>query len=227
MADSTSNVRADFDRIALLACDEGWSQNNHYHDFLLRHVPANCRRALEIGCGAGEFSRRLARLAGNVLALDLSPQMIRVARERSRELPNIDFKVTDAVAFDFPSEEFDVIATIATLHHLPLELMLAKCRSALKKNGVLLILDLFEPESLSDYLTSALALPVSLGFRLIRHHRLRPPATVRAAWAEHEQHDSFPKLSRVRALCAEALPGARVRRHLLWRYSVVWRKTVV
>jgi hypothetical protein len=28
----------------------------------------------------------------------------------------------------------------------------------------------------------------------------------------------------VRDACEAELPGAKVRRHLLWRYSVVWRK---
>jgi ubiquinone/menaquinone biosynthesis C-methylase UbiE len=153
--------------------------------------------------------------------------MIRRARERSVDFSNIDFQLADAAACDFPSEEFDVIATIATLHHLPFALMLRKLKRALKPNGTLLILDLFEPEGFSDYLTSALALPVNVCLRLIRRHRLRPPAEVRAAWAEHERHDSFLTLSQVRETCAKVLPGAQVRKHLLWRYSVVWKKTVV
>lgn len=227
MADSTSDVRAEFDRIALLASEEGWNQNSHYHDFLLRHVPLKCERALEVGCGAGEFSRRLAGRARQVLALDLSPEMIRLALERSGEFPNITFQVGDATRYDFPAEEFDVIATIATMHHLPFELMLSKFKRALKAGGLLLVLDLFEPETLADYFIGTLALPVSISLRLIKQGRLRPPAQVRATWAEHERHDSFPPLSRVRAVCAKVLPGALIRRHLLWRYSVVWKKIVV
>jgi hypothetical protein len=50
---------------------------------------------------------------------------------------------------------------------------------------------------------------------------------VRAAWAEHEQYDVYPTLSEAREACAQILPGASVRRHLLWRYSVIWRKVVV
>ena len=68
-----SAIQTDFDRIALLSADDGWTQNNHYHNFLLRHVPAKCESALEIGCGTGAFSRRLAQHAQKVLALDLSP----------------------------------------------------------------------------------------------------------------------------------------------------------
>lgn len=227
MADSTSITQVEFDRIALLSGEERWSQNKHYHDFLLRHVPPRCRRVLEIGCGTGAFSRRLAARSERVLALDLSPQMIRIARERSPEFPNIDFHVADVLKRDFPDEGFDLIATIATLHHLPLRLMLSKMKNALKPNGVLIILDLFEPEGIYDVVTNVLAMHVSVGSRLIKSGRLRPPAALRAAWAEHAQHDSFTTVSEVRRLSAEILPGAQVRKHLLWRYSVIWKKAVV
>ncbi|MBD0371909.1 MAG: methyltransferase domain-containing protein [Pyrinomonadaceae bacterium] len=224
---TTATIQAEFDRIALVTSAEGWSQNSYYHDFLLRHTPAGCRKALEIGCGTGAFSRRLAARSEHVTALDLSPEMIRIARERSAEFPNIEFHVQDAASSDFPSEEFDCIATIATLHHLPFKLMLDKMKRALRVGGVLLILDLLEPESFYDLLTSAVAYPVCASLRLLKQRRLRPPAEVRAAWAEHEQYDSYLTLSEVRAACNEALPGARVRRHLMWRYSVVWKKVVV
>jgi ubiquinone/menaquinone biosynthesis C-methylase UbiE len=106
-----SVVQADFDRLALLDA-EGWTQNNHYHNFLLRHVPSGCESALEVGCGTGAFARRLAERARHVTALDLSPEMIRVARSRSAEYANIEFQVADALAWDFPAAHFDCIANI-------------------------------------------------------------------------------------------------------------------
>jgi SAM-dependent methyltransferase len=113
------------------------------------------------------------------------------------------------------------------MHHLPVKLMLSKFRRALRPGGVLLILDLVEPEGFRDRLMNALALPACVGLRLLHQRRLRPPASVRAAWAEHEQFDTYPTLAEVRKVCSELLPGAEVRRHLLWRYSVIWRKVVV
>ena len=67
--------------------------------------------ALDIGCGTGSFAR--------LLALDLSPQMIQVAQERSRPYTNIDFRVANAMTWQYPNERFDCIASIAALHHLP------------------------------------------------------------------------------------------------------------
>jgi ubiquinone/menaquinone biosynthesis C-methylase UbiE len=223
MTEAMSDVRADFDRIALLSGEE-WGHNGHYHEFLARHVPAPCREALEVGCGTGAFSRRLAKSSERVLALDLSPNMVGLARERSARFPNIEFRVADVLEMELPAERFDCIATIATLHHLPVAEVLPKLKGALKPGGVLLVLDLFQGEGLSDAFRNALAVPVSLGLRLVRRGRLLPPREVRRAWNEHGRHDSYLTMAQVGEVCAELLPGALITRHLLWRYSVVWKK---
>ena len=224
-------IQTEFDRIALVS-DEGWSHNSHYHKFLLQHLSRGCREALEIGCGTGAFSRALAERAEHVTALDLSPEMIRIARSRSRHVPNLDFQLADVMSRELPAEQFDCIGSLATLHHVPLHSVLLKFKESLKPGGILLVLDLFERErnvfkwdGLRDWLLHLAAIPLSVGLRLLHTGRLLPPREVRAAWAEHEKHDLFPAVSEVRELCAEILPGAKVTQHLFWRYSIVWRKT--
>ncbi|MDQ1638309.1 MAG: hypothetical protein QOF62_1648 [Pyrinomonadaceae bacterium] len=267
-----STFQADFDRIAL-ASPEGGTQNEHYHNFLLKQLPSRCDQVLEIGCGTGTFACALAARSNHVLGIDLSPEMIRLARERTTQLrkargqedrgqqegvqeargqeggtpplwfSNLEFQVGDILQFDLPSEHFDCIASIATLHHLPFREVLLKMKAALKPGGVLLILDLFEPQrplndlfrrrsfanvlnprSWFDYFSNFVALPVSVSLRLFHHRRLRPRREVRAAWAAHEAHDRYPTMSEVRAICADLIPGAKIKKHLLWRYSIVWRK---
>jgi len=208
-----STIQTDFD------------QNNRYHNFLLRGLGSGCQAALEIGCGKGEFSQRLAQRSERVLALDLSPEMIRIARARFAHLPNIEFQIADVMSYDLAPEGFDCIATIATLHHLPLREALLKMKAALKPGGVLLVLDLFKAAGLMDALLNPLAVSVSLSLRLIQQRRLLPKREVRAAWAAHERHDIYPTIKEVHALCAEILPGAKIKKHLLWRYSVVWKKS--
>jgi SAM-dependent methyltransferase len=218
-----STIQTDFDRIALVSPD-GSIQNSHYHNFLLRRLGLRCQAALEVGCGKGEFSRRLAGRSERVLALDLSPEMIRIARARSAHLTNIEFQIADVMLYDLPPEGFDCIATIATLHHLPLREVLLRMKAALKPGGVLLLLDLFEPAGLMDAILNPLAVSVSVSLRLIQYGRLRASRAVRDAWAAHERHDIYPTMKEVRALCAEILPGAKIKKHLLWRYSMVWEK---
>src|ERR1700687_1479047 len=145
-----STIQKDFDRIALVSPD-GSLQNNRYHNFLLRRLPSNCDDVLEIGCGKGEFSRRLAESSGRVLALDLSPEMIRIARAHAEHPPNIEYQIADVMSYDLPPDHFDCIASIATLHHLPLREIILKMKAALKPGGVLLVLDLFEPVKLHGH----------------------------------------------------------------------------
>jgi SAM-dependent methyltransferase len=221
-ADPTAAVRSDFDRLARLA-HEDWNHNSVYHAFLLRQLPKRIGEALDVGSGAGDFTRLLAARAERVLGLDLSPEMVRVARERSAHLPNVEFAVADVRDWAWPVGRFDCVATMTTMHHLPLGETLARMKAALRPGGVLLVLDLYQAHGLMDRLISLPAIPASLFLRLLHTGRLREPSAVRAAWAAHGLHDSYCTLDEVRQVCTEILPGAWVRRHLLWRYSIVWR----
>ena len=224
-----SEIERDFDRLASLD-DGGWTHNNHYHSFLLQHVPVRCSRALDVGCGTGAFARRLAEKSERVIAIDLSAEMIRVASSRSAPLRNIEYRCADIMSGDWAPLYFDCIATIATLHHLPLREAILKLKEMLAPKGVLIILDLFAPEhsllkptGWRDNAGNLVAMGVSGTLRLLHNGRLKPPRAVRAAWEQHGKTDRYPSMKEVRALSAEILPGADIRQHLLWRYSLIWQ----
>jgi SAM-dependent methyltransferase len=217
-----ATVRADFDRLASFA-DDGWNHNSHYHAWLLRHVPTPCRVALDLGCGAGVFTRLLAGRAERVYGIDLSPEMIRRARERSGGLANVVFHVADIGTLALPDNHFDCIVSIATLHHLPLVPTLAQLRDALRPGGVLLVLDLCAHAHWRDWLYHLAAVPVSLTLRLW-HHQPLPSPRERAAWAAHGQHEVYATLSDLRQAAAATIPGAQLQRQLLWRYALAWTK---
>ena len=220
---TVSTVERDFDRLALFD-EEGWNANSHYHEFLMRHVPLECENALEIGCGTGTFSRRLAQRARHVTAIDLSSEMIRVARSRSTGSPNIDFAIGDIMSSELQASHFDCIASIATLHHLPTREVLLKISQALKQGGSLIVLDLFEPRGLQDAFLNVVAMGASCSLRLFHRGRLRPPREVRTAWEEHGKTDRYLTMNEVREIYGSLFPGVTVRKHLLWRYSAVWTK---
>ncbi len=225
---STEKVREDFDRLADLSDEGGWDHNAHYHGFLLGHLPARCSEALEVGCGAGAFARSLAERSERVVAIDLSPRMIEVAKDRSKEHPNVEYVVADANSWEFPEERFDCVASITTLHHLPFELTIRKMRDALRPGGTLLVLDLYRAASVADYLAGALGFPVSKALKLAKTGSLanRQSPELRQAWEAHGRTDRFLTLAEARRVRDAELPEAEVRRHLLWRYSLVWRKPV-
>ena len=69
-------------------------------------------RVLDIGCGAGQTTRDAARLAvqGSVIGVDVSAEMLEVARGRSSEqgLRNVRFEQGDAQVQAFPADHFDL-----------------------------------------------------------------------------------------------------------------------
>ncbi len=219
------SIQSDFDRIALLS-EEDWNHNAHYHRYLMDQIPEQCRRILEIGCGTGKFSRLLAERAEKVFAIDLSPQMIRLAKARSKLYPNIDFVKCDVMTHHLLDNQFDCIATLTTLHHLPTERILRKIRKALKPEGIFVCLDLYQRSNLSDLLFDGVAYPASLFLTLIKTRKPKPSREVREAYTEHGKTDTYLTLPQIEQICANILPGALVSRHLFWRYSIIWKKEI-
>lgn len=216
-------IGEDFDRIALLTERHG-DAGNVYHNYLIRCLPPHFEKALEIGCGTGEFTRLLASRAQSVVALDLSSQMIRLARSQSAGHSNIEYTLGDVMQLSLPAEGYDCVVSIATLHHLPPAQALPKMKDTLKINGVLVIHDLVADDGLVDRLMSAVAYPVSVARRFWKTGQLRMSREFREAWAEHGRHEVYLTLSEVKEMCRRYLPGARIQRHLLWRYTIVWHK---
>src|SRR3712207_2737219 len=161
MSASTSRVREEFDRIALLTERHGGGAGDVYHGHLLRQLPPRPENVLEVGCGAGGFTRLLASRARSVTALDLSPQMIRLAKSRTAGLRNIEFLLGDLLRLPLPAAGFDCVVSIATLHHLPAARALHKMKDALKPGGVLVVHDLLADDGIFDLGLSALAYPLS------------------------------------------------------------------
>ena len=223
MNTSTHQIREEFDRIALLMERHG-SVRDVYRNYLSQQFPPHFENALEIGCGTGEFARLLATRARSVVAVDLSPQMIRLAKARSANCRNIEYLQGDVMRLSLPAEGYDCIVSMATLHHLPLGEALLKMKDALKLNGVLIIHDLVTADGFADMVRSALAYPLGGARRFWKTGRLRAPREVREAWAEHGKGEVYLTLNEVREMCRQYLPGARIRHHLLWHYTVVWYK---
>jgi 2-polyprenyl-3-methyl-5-hydroxy-6-metoxy-1,4-benzoquinol methylase len=195
-------------------CADGWNHNNHYHDLLLAAVPPGCRRALDVGCGLGTFARRLATRASHVDALDEDTSVVQRARELSRSYTSIRFAHADFMTWT-ADEPYDVISMIAVLHHLPFREALMKTATLLRPGGVLMVLGLHRARSFVHLGARGLAgYPVSAFYRITR-----PTSRVGAP-----VRDPTMTLSEIRRGAGALLPGATIRRHLLWRYSLAWAK---
>jgi len=207
-------VREDFDRIARYASSLPDALEPAARE-LLAQVPAGAVRVLEVGCGAGALARRLAERGANVVAVDLSPGMIALARARTPASLAVAYHVADFR--DFPARGFDVAISVATLHHLPLADALRRLAEAVAPGGRVLVADLFGVRGLAGLPYNAIAW-------LARRHAAPSSPDLAAAWAAHGRHDHLLSFRETRAIARAALPGVAIRRRLDWRYTAVWRK---
>lgn len=77
------------------------------------------RRVLEIGCGAGHFSRALATLADHVLAIDVSPVAIEQARAAGGHADVIEYRVADVMEYKPAADgPFDLVVMSETIYYL-------------------------------------------------------------------------------------------------------------
>jgi SAM-dependent methyltransferase len=216
-------VAEDFDRIARLTADDD-EHPSPYDEFLLRQVPPSCRRVLDVGCGRGALARALAERGHEVTGVDLSPEMISVARERTPAARRVDYRCGDFMGDALGAETFDCVVSAAALHHMPLEAAVARMAELVRPGGVLVIHDVRSDAGVWDRLRSAPGLVERALARVRGGGRVAERAKLRAAWREHGRGERYLTMAEVEAWSRAHLPGARATRHRQWRYTVVWRK---
>jgi tRNA (cmo5U34)-methyltransferase len=110
------------------------------------------RRALDVGCGAGNYSLKLLQLLPDldIELVDLSRPMLDRARERLRPLARGEVVAHQADIRDLPLEpgRYDLIVAAATLHHLregsEWEAVFAKLHASLRPGGSMWVSDMIE-----------------------------------------------------------------------------------
>ena len=76
-------------------------------------------RALEIGCGAGSFTRLLAGITEQVVALDISPTAIECVRTEGSGSATVDFRVANIMDYDVRAEgPWDLVVMNETIYYL-------------------------------------------------------------------------------------------------------------
>ncbi|MBI4057618.1 MAG: class I SAM-dependent methyltransferase [Elusimicrobia bacterium] len=101
-----------------------------------RLSPVRGKRLLDLGCGAGETSVYFALQGAHVTAVDISPEMIAVARRLAEKhgVP-IDVKTAVAEALPFPDASFDLVFGNGVLHHVDMVPALREIHRLLKPGG--------------------------------------------------------------------------------------------
>ena len=205
-----------------MASDE-WNHNVHYHRVVFEAIPDGCASALDVGCGTGRLTRELRQVVPSVTGIDRDERCIEAARARAGT-DGLDYRQGDFLALPLPSGGFDLVAAVASVHHMETAAALSRMRDLLRPGGVLVVIGLARESTPLDF---ARLVPAVVNVRVQRfRHRSRPGpgglvtdgVKVPVVWP--------PALTyrQVRRLARTLLPGMRFRRHLLWRYSIRWRK---
>ncbi|MBV7531232.1 class I SAM-dependent methyltransferase [Chitinophaga sp. sic0106] len=91
---------------------------------------------LDLGCGTGELTARIAESGAHVIGIDAAATMIESAKQH---FPDVTFRVADATRFSLPLQ-FDAIFSNATLHWVrEKEKAIERMYTHLKKGGRLIL----------------------------------------------------------------------------------------
>src|SRR6476661_7417297 len=75
---------------------------------------------LELGCGAGYFTQELARSGADIVAIDVSPELLEIARTNCSS-SNVQYQIQNAYALSYSEAVFDSVVGSSVLHHLEIK----------------------------------------------------------------------------------------------------------
>ncbi len=96
----------------------GWERAAEHADLLALLPAIDGRRALDLGCGAGQLARHLATLgAAEVLGVDVSERMLALAQTEWAH-PRVTYQRAAVEAVTFPPARFDLVVSSLVLHYV-------------------------------------------------------------------------------------------------------------
>jgi ubiquinone/menaquinone biosynthesis C-methylase UbiE len=122
---------------------------NHFlfepsHELLLKQLrEITPGRALDIGCGTGEFAARLAARGWEAFALDLCEPMVLQARTKAASIGRVvSVTVGDSEHLPFATGSLDLVTCANSFHHYPHQAKVVReMFRVLQPGGRLLLLD--------------------------------------------------------------------------------------
>jgi ubiquinone/menaquinone biosynthesis C-methylase UbiE len=125
----------------------------------------------EFGCGTGFYTQVLVGKADSVLATDISPGMLALAKERIKAA-NVTFQVEDCQATSFPGEVFETTFISLVIHFTEPAKTLAEMRRILKPGGMLIISNL-DPGALNG--VDRVCCLIRILYYGLTGYRVKPP----------------------------------------------------
>jgi len=91
---------------------------------------------LEIRCGTGYFTRELTRHGADIVAIDVSPDLLEIAKAKY-SATNVRYEIQNACALTYADAMFDSVVGSSILHHLEIEEALREIYRVLKPGGTI------------------------------------------------------------------------------------------
>ncbi len=145
---------------------------------------------LDLGCGTGYMAMRLARTGQRVVGVDLSPEMLAVARRRVS--PGLAVRWVEAGAVEltdhFSPGSFDTIVSVLMFSELSepeQKLVLLQCRSLLRPGGLLILADEVRPQKfLRRMIHNLVRVPLSIVTFVLTQASTSPVSNLKAMLGE-------------------------------------------
>lgn len=101
-------------------------------------------RVLDMACGTGIMACGFAKIAKEVIGLDITQEMLKQAHKKQNEenLTNIHFEIGDVEALPYDDESFDIVVTRYSFHHfLDVKKVFEEMIRVCKKGGKVMVVD--------------------------------------------------------------------------------------
>jgi len=110
-----------------------------YTDTLALLKPVDPLNILEIGCGTGKGTEIFANHGHSLLAIDISAELIAIAKQRFAQSDSVSFQVCSFEHLDLPGASVDLIFSAQAFHWVDPEVRFKKSHYLLAPGGVLAI----------------------------------------------------------------------------------------
>jgi 2-polyprenyl-3-methyl-5-hydroxy-6-metoxy-1,4-benzoquinol methylase len=197
--------------------DQRWNHSIQYHRVLIEAIPPNATRVLDVGCGEGLLVRQLkAKIpALSIAGIDPDQTSIERARNASPNATDITYICDDIRAHTFTAGSFDAIVSVNTIHHMDIAEALRRFSELVRPGGTIGIIGVPRRRLIQDS-------PFYVWMFLGHLFRILPQG-----W-DHGAPVLLPKESaaEIRKVVRAVLPGAKFRRRVLARYTIIWHKPI-
>lgn len=127
---------------------------NVIHDLINKYGKISTKKLLNLGCGTGRHDYELNKLGYHIKGIDLSQNMVEIAKEKYHNIPNLEFEVGDARYYSVQNRYDAVISLFHVMSYqnenVHVKQMMKTAYDALEEGGLFIFDAWYGPGVLTD-----------------------------------------------------------------------------